>query len=741
MTDVEQRSGGSDPMRPGGSGGPAGSAGTTSQPPATTPAVTPTHTSARGKAAIFAAIAKRVPFTTAYVVITMVLSVVFGTLWSNAEDKSWYPDISYGLPAFEDGKWWTLVTGNFFALYPVYCLFVAGAFALLTGFAEYKLGTRRTIVITVAYQFAAVLITALIFLIFRNTGWQWAAERSTETDVGFSAGMLAVLSVASATVRPPWRLRLRLAIWVYVLFSILFVGQMADAEHVIAVALSLPFSTRLAGPRGLKARALPTRHEVRLLAFALSIVVSMTMIIGVLLPDRVTPLGVADADDTAGWVVLVLVAIGLMIANGLRRGYRWAWWVEIALLSIPLLLVALVLLVLIIVQFDDTAELVLDGVPEFIATSLLTLGFLIMLILARRSFRVPRRSRRKLATSSAHPDTARELIHRWGGDTISWMTTWSENRHMITEDGQSFIAFVRHANVAVALGDPVGPPGSKADTIAAFVTLCDRAGMVPYIFSCSAETAAVTDAMGWQSAQVAEDNLIDLPALEFKGKKWQDIRTALNKAPKEGITFRMVKLADEPWALVRQVENLSQEWLGDKKLPEMGFTLGGLTEALDPEVRVGLALDQEGIVQGVTSWMPVYGGDGQVVGWTLDLMRRADGGFRATMEFLIASSCLFFKGQGARFVSLSGAPLARSEDEEGGSEKAVEKFLNTLGATLEPVYGFRSLHKFKAKFQPRLAPMYMVYRDEADLPRIGLAITRAYLPNAGLGEMLSVVRH
>ena len=190
--------------------------------------------------------------------------------------------------------------------------------------------------------------------------------------------------------------------------------------------------------------------------------------------------------------------------------------------------------------------------------------------------------------------------------------------------------------------------------------------MVPYIFSCSRATAEVTDALGWQSVQVAEDNLIDLPELAFKGKKWQDIRTALNKAPKEGVTFRMVTLADESWAMVRQVEHLSQEWLGDKELPEMGFTLGGVTEALDREVKVGLAVGADGTLHGVTSWMPVYGGDGEIVGWTLDLMRRADGGFRATMEFLIASSCLYFKEQGALYVSLSGAPLARSDADPSG---------------------------------------------------------------------------
>lgn len=310
---------------------------------------------------------------------------------------------------------------------------------------------------------------------------------------------------------------------------------------------------------------------------------------------------------------------------------------------------------------------------------------------------------------------------------------------MITADGQSYFAFRKHAGVAVALGDPVGQPGSTAATVNDFVELCDKAGLVPYIFSCGRATADVTDALGWQSVQVAEDNLIDLPTLEFKGKKWQDIRTALNKAPKEGITFRMVTLADESWGLVRQVEHLSQEWLGDKELPEMGFTLGGVTEALDPDVKVGLAIGADGKVHGVTSWMPVFGGNDEIVGWTLDLMRRADGGFRATMEFLIASSCLYFKEQGAFYVSLSGAPLARSEA-DAESETVVEKFLDTLGGTLEPVYGFRSLHAFKAKFQPRLSPMYMAFRDEADLPRIGIAITRAYLPTAGVRDMIAVVK-
>jgi lysylphosphatidylglycerol synthetase-like protein (DUF2156 family) len=713
------------------------SGGASAKPPQPAAANPPPSTPSKHSA--FLALVKRLPFTTFYVTLTLILAVALGTLWSGIEEKPWYDSVAYGLPAFEDGRWLTLIWGNFFALTPFFYVYVAGAFAIFTGFSEWMLGTKRTVIICVGYQLGAVLLTALLFLIFRNSSWDWAVQRATETDVGFSAGMLAVLSVASATVRSPWRLRMRIAIWAYVLFSILFVGQMADAEHVIAVALSMPFSSRLAGPRALKARALPTRHELRLLAMVGVLLIAAIQLLANFVPDRLTPFGPPDDGPEAWYFLLLNMAISLFIANGLRKGYRWAWWIAVVVSGLYVLLMVLVALLVLVVLLVDADDAEFDGVPQLFAGGVLYGAFLLVLILGRRAFRVPRRSKRRLATSTSNPEVAKELLRRWGGSTISWMTTWPENRHMITGDGQSYLAFRKHAGVAVALGDPVGPPGSTAATINDFVQLCDRTGIVPYIFSCTKLTTEVTDALGWQSVQVAEDNLIDLPELAFKGKKWQDIRTALNKAPKEGVTFRMVTLADEPWSMVRQVEELSQDWLGDKELPEMGFTLGGVTEALDREVKVGLAVGADGKLHGITSWMPVYGEGGVVVGWTLDLMRRADGGFRATMEFLIASSCVYFKEQGALYVSLSGAPLAKS-DSDPAAESVIEKFLDTLGSTLEPVYGFRSLHAFKSKFQPRLTPMYMVFRDEGDLPRIGIAITRAYLPTAGVRDMLAVVK-
>jgi lysylphosphatidylglycerol synthetase-like protein (DUF2156 family) len=314
------------------------------------------------------------------------------------------------------------------------------------------------------------------------------------------------------------------------------------------------------------------------------------------------------------------------------------------------------------------------------------------------------------------------------------MTTWPENSHFFAPDGRSFIAYRRHAGVAIALGDPVGPAGSRAGTIAAFTEMCDGSGLVPCMFSVSAETAEVTRTRGWPQVQVAEDTIVDLDGLEFRGKSWQSVRSSLNRAVKEGVEFRLVTLADEPWSLVAQVRAISEEWVGDKGMPEMGFTLGGVDEALDPRTRVGLAIDAQGVVQGVTSWMPVHAGGGRIDGWTLDVMRRRTHGFRPVVEFLIASSCLAFRDGGARFVSLSGAPLAHAPD--AAPTAPLERLLESFGGVMEPYYGFRSLHAFKTKFKPRYVPMYLTYREETDLPRIGIALARAYLPDASLSSLV-----
>jgi phosphatidylglycerol lysyltransferase len=671
---------------------------------------------------------RRLPFTSLVTLVMMVAAVATGALWSSAEARAWYPSVAYGLPSMEHGSWWTLLSGPFFAVVPLYYLPMAGGFALLVGFAEWRLGTRRTMAVTLVGQLVSVLAATVFLALFRDIGWDWADEVALTRDVGASGGALAAIAVVSAAVRPPWRLRIRAALVVYVGVSIIYIGTFADLVHFIAVALALPLAGRLAGEhRGLP-MGRPAKREWRLLAVTGLLLVSVAQAVMWYLPGD-GPFGSSGDLTTPSAGVALLVVVVALIINGLRRGSRTAWRWAVGLTAF---VVAQGLLLFALLAFLDFVgeSAAADGVPLFVADSLLWTAELVLLIAANGAFR----SRRFRPAAQFDPESARNLLRRNGGGTLSWMTTWAGNSYFRASDAESYLAYRRHAGVAIALGDAVTPLGGAARAVREYADMCDSNGLVPCLFSVTAETTVITRGMGWRHVQVAEDTVVGLNGLEFRGKAWQDVRSSMNRARKEGIEFRLVTLAEQPRAVVDQVRAISEEWLGDKGMPEMGFTLGGIDEALDPATRVGLAVDAEGTVHGVTSWMPVHGASGRVEGWTLDLMRRRTGGFRPVMEFLIASSCLAFQGEGADFVSLSGAPLAKSQ--ESGHAPAIEQVLASLGAMMEPYYGFRSLHAFKAKFKPRHEPLYLAYRDEADLPRIGLALGRAYLPDTGLVALI-----
>jgi lysylphosphatidylglycerol synthetase-like protein (DUF2156 family) len=443
-------------------------------------------------------------------------------------------------------------------------------------------------------------------------------------------------------------------------------------------------------------------------------------------------LGSTEGDAGSFVDVLIDVVVIGVLASQLRFGRRWAWWVATVVSAVNVLS-GIVVLVLLLFGQDVPAA------PIALGTGLLWLGVLLLLVFNRRAFRVPRRR----AVVGGMPgggdvtERAKTLLKQVGGSTMSWMTTWPEMRYYFTADGAGYIGYERHAGVAVVLADPIVPPGQIPNAVAEFTTVAEQGGLAPCLFSVTEPVAAAAREQGWRAVQIAEDTLIDLPGLAFTGKTWQDVRSAINKAKREGVEFRLTTLTDEPFVVLAQVRAISEQWVGEKGLPEMGFTLGGVEEALDRDVRVGLAVDHDGSLHGVTSWLPVYGPQGVVRGWTLDVMRRRPDGFRSVMEFMIAEACVAFRDQGARFVSLSGAPLARSDEPGADTELAqIDKVLDALGGALEPLYGFRSLHAFKAKFRPRHEPIYLAFRDESDLPRIGVALTRAYLPDATPGQLI-----
>ena len=696
-------------------------------------------------------LARRVPLTVSLTVLVLAMGVATGALWDPLASRPLIEVFGYGLPSFEQGRPWTVLTGFPIALEPAQYVVIVLGLVAVGGFAEWRLGSRRTVVALLVCHLTGVLLTVGTLALVNGHGFLFADDLATQIDAGPSAAFLGAGAAATATLRPPMRGRLRVALGVYGLLSFVHIGSLADLEHAYAIAGGLLLGPLLLGRRPrLTVRSL-TRRDYRLLAATFFIIaaveglyLAVAPVSGPLASTWSPELRTEQLGSASDIPVAVIVGVlWCWLARSLYQGRRWAWWWAVVLLALAML-----------GQVAEGVMLAVENQSGWPAVAYELAGNslgMAVLIAGRRAFRNPtkRRSRKRHGNLLAPADEQQRhdavaLLRRVGANNnMSWMTTWPENRWFFAEEPLGYVAYRVHAGVALALCDPVA--SSAADRARLFASFADRAtaaGLVPSFFSVTEEAAATAVAGGWRTLRVAEEAVIDLPTLTFKGKAWQDVRTALNQAAKQGITWRVGPLAEQPRGIQLQVQAISAEWVEDKDLPEMGFTLGGVDEAMDPAVLVGLAMDAEGTVNGITSWMPIFApGQEQPVGWTLDVMRRLPGGFRYSMEFLIASACISFRDSGCRIVSLSGAPLARADPGTGhGEPHPLDGFLQQLAATLEPHYGFQSLHAFKTKFQPRFAPLHLLFPDEAALPRIAVALSRAYLPQAGLRDLVTLTR-
>ncbi|WP_431678824.1 bifunctional lysylphosphatidylglycerol flippase/synthetase MprF [Kitasatospora sp. KL5] len=801
---------------------------------------------------------RRAPLTLALLAALWAVGAATGSLGTGPSDTL-LPDVGVGIPSLADGHWWTPVTSLFWCSGIGSYVVTSLLLALLGPFAELRLGTALTGAVLLGGQIAGTLLGTAAVRLGVAADLGWTKQIQDQIAVGPTIGLFALAAVVSYRLTALWRRRLRLVTVLVPLVLMLYVGHLQGVQRVAATLAGLAAGALMHRHRGRPHRASHT--ETRVLVALTLAATAIGPLVASLYRDAIGPFNTladlyfshvpsgaevaaacaesaracarAHSDvrffDSPGRLMAALVPVLLLVlAEGLRRGLRLAWWITV----VTELAWVGVLWWLLAINYDDFAE---DGgtglLFELIGEALLLpVAMLVLQVVTRRSFdqRTAPRVRNRLAAvvgvallvccgayvgigmllrSQYEPDAsaaglaaglpaellppayeellpdrpiaagggaqaleiavgpvfwavaltallvafrrpvvhvdaeaaarARALLTEYGGSTISFISTWDGNHYWFDEEGRAAVPYRVIATVALTTGDPFGEPEARRRAVAGFARYCDTRGWTPCFYSVTADARHAADRLGWRSLQVAEDTVVPLPDLAFTGKKWQDIRTSLNKAGKQGITAEWWTYREAPIGIRDQIRSISEEWVSDKGLPEMGFTLGGLAELDDPAVRMLVAVDGDRTVHGLTSWMPVYEG-GQPVGWTLDFMRRRAEGFRGVMEFLIASAALGFKEEGARFLSLSGAPLARSD--RGGPPTALQRMLDWMGKVLEPVYGFRSLLAFKAKFQPEYRPMYMVYPDPAALPAITRAIGKAYLPHMTPGQGVRLMR-
>lgn len=349
--------------------------------------------------------------------------------------------------------------------------------------------------------------------------------------------------------------------------------------------------------------------------------------------------------------------------------------------------------------------------------SVLVLGLLLRPVLQSRH---PKGSPEEL-------EKVKALIDQYGMDPMDSFALLPDKRFFFSPDGEGVVAYALWRNFAVALADPICEDGARSGLIHGFARFCRRQDWVPIFYCLQVRHRPPYDEQGFVTFKVGEDARLLMDEFSLQGGKFQNLRTAGNRARKEHRTFTWYDAKPAPdHGIEAQLKLISDGWLRAKHGGEMTFDLGRFELEDIRSTGVGVVRNEEGRVEAFATWRSYAQGKGRA----LDLMRgipeARTGGL---MDFLILESIEHFRQvEGITEISLGNAPLADVRNESDGEPSRQERATRFLFENFDKFYGYKSLFSFKQKYHPDWQGRYLAYPPGISLPMIGLAIAGVHLP-------------
>jgi phosphatidylglycerol lysyltransferase len=294
-------------------------------------------------------------------------------------------------------------------------------------------------------------------------------------------------------------------------------------------------------------------------------------------------------------------------------------------------------------------------------------------------------------------------------------------------DHQAVVAYGCIRDRLVALGSPCGADAAISRAILDFRHFADAQDRMPVFYEVLEPELSRYHDHGFDLFKLGELALVRLEEFSLAGKRWEDLRQAVNRAAKEQITF---ELATPPFdtALLSDLERVSDAWLADKGGIEKGFSLGRFDVAYLGWSPLGL-VRRHGELIAFANLLPPYGANGTA---SVDLMRHITDAPRSTMDFLFAKVMLWAQEQGYAVFSLGMAPLSRVGDNPYA--RANERLAALAFQYGNRFYNYQGVRKYKDKFKPEWVGSYLAYPRGLWGP--GLLIDIAALVSNGYRRLL-----
>lgn len=282
---------------------------------------------------------------------------------------------------------------------------------------------------------------------------------------------------------------------------------------------------------------------------------------------------------------------------------------------------------------------------------------------------------------------------------------------LFSPSGRSFIAYRVRGRRWIAMGEPAGLRAERTALLWAFAELADSYGGAAVFYSVSEGMLADLATLGLAVRKVGEAAVIRAADFSLAGKGRQNLRTAVNRAAREGMTVEVL-----PPGAARPLEDelraVSDAWLSHHNGAEKAFSLGRFDIGYLDGSPLAVARAGGRIVAFANLLTGTDGAGGREA--MIDLMRHDPDGPHGVMDVLFTRAVQWAQEQGMSGLDLGMAPLSGLEN-----RRLAPVFARVGALVFEEggaVYGFQGLRAYKAKFGPAWRPKFIAAPASTPLP-------------------------
>ena len=320
------------------------------------------------------------------------------------------------------------------------------------------------------------------------------------------------------------------------------------------------------------------------------------------------------------------------------------------------------------------------------------------------------------------------LVDMTKGDPLAPFAMQDMKCYHFNVDGTAAIAYRTRMGYAVVAGDPVGDETRFAELVADFAAMCHGRGWRLVVLGCSrqrldlwADAAALGQSL--RAVPIGRDVVIDVATFDMVGRKYRNLRQAVQRTQNFGITTEVVSEQGLDGRLRAELTEVLQASPSGART-ERGFSmcLDGALEGCYPGVLLIVARDKHGRVQGFHRYATA--GHGTEV--SLDVPWRRRGAPNGIDERLSVDMIAWARDNGAERLSLAFAAFPEIFNDRNRGK--IASLIYTAIHLGDALIALESLYRYLRKFHALGDRRYVMASLTQVLPLLIVLLSLEFMP-------------